>query len=148
MSSSSPGFPARRRYPRAVRPLPRPQPPLHRLQPARPGNVRTMLRTLSRYFARWAGGDDADEVPVVGDRRRALRPRAQALDEAGCLSVSGRRRRVCRHAAGPPRPMTSGGHDRLVRTSACSRSRRRIANSSSAASATSASLSPICWRRR
>jgi hypothetical protein len=25
-------------------------------------NVRTMLRTLSRYFARWAGGGDGDEI--------------------------------------------------------------------------------------
>ncbi len=32
-------------------------------------NVRTMLRTLSRYFARWSGGGDGDEIPswAIGD---------------------------------------------------------------------------------
>ena len=106
-----------------------------------------MLRTLSRYFARSAGATTRTRS-VVGDRRRALRPRAQALDEARRVSLSGRRRRVRGDAAVPPRAMTSGGHERLVPTSGCSPSRRRTATTSSAASAISASSSPTCCPRR
>jgi len=56
-------------------------------------NVRTMLRTLSRYFARWSGNGDQDEVPswAIADTlselerrlwlKRGVYPYEVAIDE-------------------------------------------------------------------